>query len=163
MKVGGSISGALFVGVNRSRRVALWRIWGRKPALLFIGLNPSTAAEKIDDPTIRRVARFARENEYGGLFVGNLFDQVTRCPERLNLGTDQTQNDEAIKSMREYCAATLVGWGNFGDLAGNRPAEVLALIGKPVYCLGKTKDGWPRHPLYIRADQPFIEYEGGVS
>ena len=161
MNIGEGISGAVFLGDDRSVRLALWRVWDRgNPALLFIGLNPSTATERQDDPTIRRVARFARERGYGGLFVGNLFAQVTPYPEKLEVGDDQAKNDAALRGMRDLCGATLVGWGTFGDLARTRPAEVLAVVGKPVYCLGKTKDGWPRHPLYIKADTPFEEYGG---
>ena len=158
------LSGAVFLGESRSFRLALWRLWdiSRAP-LLFIGLNPSTAAEALDDPTIRRVARFARERGFGGLFVGNLFALVTPYPKRLEMEHDNQANDAALRQMRAVCSETLVGWGHFGALAGTRPAEVLALVGKPVFCLGTTKDGWPKHPLYIRADTPFYEYERGTK
>jgi len=162
--IGGTISGAVFSESECRRfRFALWRVWDQaKPALLFIGLNPSTATEYQDDPTIVRVARFARENGWGGLFVGNLFDQVTANPGNLDMTRDQASNDEALRQMRGLCSATLAGWGHFGDLARTRPEEVLALVGNPVLCLGKTKDGWPKHPLYLKADTPFITYERGT-
>jgi len=166
MNIGGSISGATFSDGTRRFRVALWRIWDQaKPALLFVGLNPSTATDRQDDPTIRRVARFARERGYGGLFVGNLFSIVSADPTVLWLKPSPElpggPNDTALRRMRELCGATLVGWGHFGYFAGKRPVEVLALVGKPVYCLGKTSGGWPKHPLYLRADTPFVEYERG--
>ena len=164
MNIGETISGAVFLDDDRKFRVALWRIWNRdsKP-LLFVGLNPSTASEFQDDPTIRRVARFARDNGYGGLFVGNLFDQVTPNPDCLDMERDQSMNDVALHNMREMSGATLVGWGHFGDLARNRVGEVLQLLREPLYCLGKTKDGWPRHPLYIAAAKPFERYVRGTK
>ncbi len=169
MKIGGieyddlPISGAVFTDIDRRFRLALWRIWERaKPPLLFIGLNPSRASEYRDDPTIVRVVRFAKENGFGALFVGNLFDQVTPYPSALDIGRDQAANDETLRQMRDLCSEILVGWGALADIFPYRAAEVLKLVGKPVLCLGKTKDGWPRHPLFIPADTPFEEYKGGA-
>lgn len=157
------VTGAVFQGEGRLFRLALWRIWERgKPPLLFVGLNPSTATEYQDDPTIRRVARFAQDWNFGGLFVGNLFSLVTPYPKRLEMEHDHAANDAALRNMKEICGEVLVGWGHFGALAGTRPADVMALVGKPVYCLGTTKDGWPKHPLYLRADTQRIEYERGT-
>lgn len=168
MNIGEGISGAVFSDFNRIFRYALWRIWDKsRSPLLFVGLNPSTATEYQDDPTIVRVARFARDNGYGGLFVGNLFSIVSADPSVLwvkpSFELPGGPNDTAIKRMRELSAATLAGWGNFGDKAGTRPDEVLAIVGKPVFCLGKTKTGQPKHPLYIRASTKFIKYERGTK
>ena len=73
MNIGGSISGALFSDDSRKYRYALWRIWDSSlDTLLFIGLNPSTAAHVQDDPTIRRLVGFAKAWGFGGLYAGNL-------------------------------------------------------------------------------------------
>lgn len=163
MKVGDTISGAIF-SFDRVFRYALWRIWDKsRPALLFIGLNPSAAGEIRDDPTVRRVANYAKEWGYGGLYVGNLFALVSPDPviyihRRPNV---TKQNDTAIKAMRALAADVLVGWGTWGTKTGTRPAEVLALVGDPVYCLVITKNGEPGHPLYLRSGLQKLKYERG--
>lgn len=154
MEIGGSISGALFSDPNRKYRYALWRIWDRsRDKLLFIGLNPSTANDIYDDPTIRRLIGFAKAWGYGGLFAGNLFSLVTSDPEELWMAACTEQplgpNDTAIKQMRELCSMVMVGWGADGQYAEKRPDAVLSLLGEPVYCLRITKSGEPGHPLYL--------------
>ncbi len=58
----------------RRYRYDLWRRWDdSKPFAMFIGLNPSTADETLDDPTIRRCINFAKSWGYGGLCMTNLF------------------------------------------------------------------------------------------
>lgn len=163
MNIGGSISGALFSDNYRHHRFALWRIWDlAKDALLFIGLNPSTANHLQDDPTIRRVAGFAKDWGFGGLFAGNLFSLVSADPRRLFFEASPeltgSPNDQAIKRMRELSTLVLAGWGTWGTNAGTRPAEVLALVGEPVYCLKTTKVGEPTHPLYQPRDSKLVRY-----
>lgn len=161
--IGDSISGALFSGCNKCFRYALWRIWDRNlDNLLFIGLNPSTASEHQDDPTIRRLISFAKGWGFGGLFAGNLFSVVSPDPTVLFFNASVElpggSNDQAIKRMRELSTLALVGWGNWGEKVGLRPAEVLALIGEPVYCLKTTKAGEPIHPLYQPAASKLARY-----
>ena len=128
MNIGEGISGAVFSDSNRRFRYALWRFWqpsGDK--LLFIGLNPSTANDIKDDPTIRCLVRFAKSWGFGGLFAGNLFSLVTANPDVLWHSSSPEQpngpNDVAIKQMREFSAKVMVGWGNEGKNAGTRPRE----------------------------------------
>lgn len=164
MIIGGSISGAMFIGDKRRFRIALWRIWDKSlDALLFIGLNPSNAAQVRDDPTVRRVVNFAKSWGFGGLYVGNLFSLVTPDPVDLFFDTSPElkrngPNDRAIKRMRELSTTVMVGWGNVGQYAVPRPAEVLALVGEPVYCLKATKSGEPSHPLYLPKNSKLIRY-----
>jgi hypothetical protein len=163
MKIGEGISGALFNDSSHMFRYALWRTWeptGHK--LLFIGLNPSTANDTRNDPTIRRLIGFAKSWGFGGLFAGNLFSLVSAYPDVLWLkpASDLSRglNDTAIKRMRELSTKVIVGWGNQGRNAGTRPAEVLALVGEPVYCLKTKKTGEPSHPLYFPRDSKLIRY-----
>ena len=154
MNIGGSISGVLFSDEFHRYRYALWRLWDKsREKLLFIGLNPSTANAIKDDPTIIRCVNFAKLWGYGGLYVGNLFSLVSANPAPLfrapSVELPGGPNDTAIKRMRELSADVLVGWGNEGRNAKTRPYEVLALVGFPVYCLGKTRSGEPKHPLYL--------------
>ena len=51
-------------------RYALSRTWDDKNnTILFIALNPSTADEKNDDPTIRKCINYAKKWGYGSLLV----------------------------------------------------------------------------------------------
>ncbi len=163
MNIGKGISGAVFSDTNRRSRYALWRFWqpsGDK--LLFIGLNPSTANDIKDDPTIRRLISFAKVWGFGGLFAGNLFSLVSPNPDVLWLKPSQEQsngpNDVAIKRMRELSTKVMVGWGNEGGYAMLRPREVLALVGEPVFCIKRTKAGQPGHPLYMPLSSQLIPY-----
>jgi hypothetical protein len=161
--IGSTPMGALFNdGDRRIYRYALWRIWDRsKGVLLFLGLNPSTANEKHNDPTITRLVLFAKGSGYGGLYAGNLVPFISAFPEEMlrhhGLGS-LALNDEAIKKMSEKSERILVGWGEWGRKTGSRPKEVLALLDKPVYCLRVNESGEPRHPLYLPGDCQMIEY-----
>lgn len=160
--IGESISGALFTDY-RKFRYALWRIWERTgDYLLFIGLNPSTANDIKDDPTVRRLVGLAKSWRFGGLFVGNLFSLVTPNPTELFLSSCVEQmngpNDAAIKRMRELSTFAMVGWGNEGQYAGKKPEAVLSLLGEPVYCIKTNKTGEPIHPLYSPLSSKLTRY-----
>ena len=164
MEIGNGISGALFNGESHKFRYALWRIWDRtKQTLLFIGLNPSTANDIKDDPTIRRLVNFAKSWGYGGLYAGNLFSIVSANPDVLFLSSSTEQpdrpNDMAIKQMCDLTSTRLVGWGEWGKNAGKRPDTVLALLGEPVFCLKVNQSGEPCHPLYLPKDTKLIRYK----
>ena len=143
--------GACF-SVNRVYRYLLWRIWDkrRRPAL-FIGLNPSTADETTNDPTIRRCINFATSWNCGGILVANLFAFCATNPadlkqEKHPVGpfTDRVLMDAArMSSFRIAC------WGIHGTLRA-RDAHVRNLLGN-CDCFGTTKNGQPRHPLYLPA------------
>lgn len=163
MNIGEGISGAVFSDSERRYRYALWRIWEKMgDYLFFIGLNPSTANGTKDDPTIRRLIGFAKAWGFGGLYAGNLFSLVSADPYELWVQPSPElpggPNDTAIKRMRELSTLVLVGWGTWGANAGLRPAEVLGLVGEPVYCLKTTKAGEPTHPLYQPLDSKLMRY-----
>ena len=163
MNIGGSISGALFSDENRKYRYALWRIWDKsKEALLFIGLNPSTANDIKDDPTIIRLVGFAKHWGFGGLYAGNLFSIVSAHPRILLTPAAAEKpgglNDVAIKEMNKLCSTVLVGWGEWGKNIGLRPNEVITLVGERTFCLKINKSGEPCHPLYQPRDSKLILY-----
>ncbi len=154
-------SGALFDQSGRYRYL-LWRAWddGARRAA-FIMLNPSTAGAAIDDPTIRRCIAYARAWGYGVLYVGNLFAYRATDPRALYGANDPIgpENDAYLVAIARRCDLIVCAWGVHGAL-GDRGAAVLALLGAiaPVYCFGCTKDGHPRHPLYLRRDAPLTIY-----
>ena len=122
--------------------------------LLLIGLNPSTADATQDDPTIRRCIDFARRWGHSELVVANLFafratrpKDLKNAPEPIGAETDRILLNEAKRASR-----ILVAWGVHGPYK-SRDQEVLSLLAPfALSCLGTTKAGQPRHPLYIRAD-----------
>ena len=128
--------------------------------LLYIGLNPSTADETHNDPTIRRCINFAKSWGYNRLVVVNLFSFRATLPSDLKTTQEPNgpENNQHLLQEAQKASRILVGWGVHGTFLG-RDKEVLELL-RPfeLSCLGRTKAGMPRHPLYIRADtlpQPY--------
>lgn len=137
---------------DRMYRYALWRVWNdSKPKVMFIGLNPSTANELTDDPTIRRVIRFAKDWGYGGVYMMNLFALVTTYPDRLvRAGDPIGDNDKLLIEYSYKCDTIVFAWGSF-DQAYDRSKQIINMFPNG-YALVINKDGSPRHPLYVRAD-----------
>lgn len=139
--------GALFSDC-RKYRYALWRIWDDSlKKVMFIGLNPSTANEETDDPTIRRVKTFAKTWGYGGVYMLNLFTYVTAYPEELmKCGDPLGPADYYLLEYVKKCEKIIFAWGNFKE-AEKRGREVMQMFSG--YMLIKNKNGSPRHPLYV--------------
>lgn len=137
-------------------RYALWRRWSDAPPVLFIMLNPSTADETQDDPTIRRCMAFARRWGHGGIVVGNLFALRSPHPADLRTCADPIgpDNDAWLTRLAQDCTAVVGAWGNHGTFM-NRGQEVAARFPN-LRCLGLTKRLQPRHPLYVPADAPLV-------
>ena len=105
---------------------------------------------------------FAKSWSFGGLFVGNLFSLISPNPAPLFLGESPElpggPNDAALLNMRLLSTVVMVGWGDFGQYAGTRPAEVLALVSEPVHCIKMNQSGEPSHPLYLPGNSKLIRY-----
>lgn len=142
-------------------RYSLLREWDTNaPRVAFVMLNPSSADAITDDPTLRRCIRFAQSWGYGSLEVVNLFAYRTTKPAELNLVKDPigSENDRYLKEAFTLADLIIVAWGTRGILR-NRSREVLDfLTGFEVYCLGTTKKGCPRHPLYLKSNTKPIYY-----
>lgn len=144
----------------RKYRYSLTREWDSDGEMvMFIALNPSTADDRIDDPTIRRCIGFAKQWGFGRLVVTNLFGFRSSDPESLRLVADPVgpENDDAIVRFGEAASRVVLAWGIHGGLL-ERDREVLRLIDRP-YCLGLTKDGAPRHPLYLPGETALIRFK----
>ena len=143
----------------RKYRYALSRTWnGKKKTILFIGLNPSTANEKIDDPTIRRCINYAQNWGYGSLLMVNLFAYRATIPSELKnvknpIGND---NDLHIIELSKKADIAVAAWGNEGSLL-NRDKEVKKILPN-LMCLKINKSGQPAHPLYQKKDLKLIKY-----
>ena len=141
-------------------RYTLDRWWGNDGvSAVFVMLNPSTADADQDDPTIRRCLGFARAWQCDYLTVVNLFALRSTDPAALLAHPDPIgpENDDAIMKAVACADYVVAAWGVHGSIRG-RGVAVRQLILKPLRCLGLTKSGHPRHPLYVRADQPLIDY-----
>lgn len=147
-------NGAIF-SECRTCRYALWRIWDKsKPLVMFIGLNPSTANESDDDPTIRRVKKFAFDWNYGGIYMMNLFAYITAYPEEIKKSYNLI-NDYWLTKMSLKCNRIIFSWGSFEE-AKERAKEVVRMFNG--YALKINKDGSPKHPLYVKSDIKLIKY-----
>lgn len=144
-------SGALFSDCGKYRFV-LWRTWDdNKPKIMFIGLNPSTANEETDDPTIRRVKNFSHSWGFGGLYMLNLFTFVSSNPEDLKIcSKPDFLADWYLKVYQDQVEKIIFAWGSFPE-ASQRAERVIQMFPQG-YALVINKDGSPRHPLYVKGD-----------
>ena len=136
-------------------RYSLSRTWDKSLSrVLFIGLNPSTADDQCDDPTVRRCIGFAQSWGYGGLMLVNLFAYRTTNPSGLTEVDDPIgpDNNHWIAVEQARVDRVVAAWGNNGVLL-NRDEAVLESLTQAL-CLGITKAGCPRHPLYLAAKTP---------
>lgn len=154
-------------------RYSLTREWGDGPKLPVVMLNPSTADATKNDPTIRRLAGpggFALREGYAGLIVANLFAFRATDPESMANASDPIgpQNDDVLEGMAVQAALSgvpvLCAWGAHW-MAPPRAYVVTSLMreaGARLVCLGLTKSGAPRHPLYVEGGAPFLPFGGGA-
>lgn len=139
-------------------RYHLARRWGDGGSLLYILLNPSTATEVRNDPTIERCERRARALGHGGFAVVNLFAYRATRPADLRRAGDPIgpDNDAQLMAAASGAGRILCGWGAHGTLLGRGPEveQLLRGAGHELWHLGRTQAGAPRHPLYVAYAQP---------
>ena len=137
---------------DRIYRYVLWREWDmlNSAYAMFIGLNPSTADETQDDPTIRRCIGFAKEWGFGSLCMTNLFAFRATKPEDMKKSVDPVgqDNDYWLKECGSNAGRIIAAWGTHGCFM-NRDYSIMTTV-KNLKCLGKTKTGFPKHPLYLK-------------
>lgn len=135
-------------------RYSLTRIWdvGGKRAN-FLMLNPSTATEVQNDPTVERCERRARALGYGAFQVTNIFAWRATDPRDMRAVADPVgpDNDQHILDAAHWADDVIAAWGTHGAHLGRGPAvaTLLQAAGVPLHHLGLSKDGHPKHPLYI--------------
>ena len=149
------------LSTDRAYRYALRRYWGN-PAngyAVFIGLNPSTADETQDDPTIRRCIRFAQDWGFGGLCMANIFAFRATQPEDMKSAPDPIGPENNFYLVQSALGAGVVvaAWGVHGTYL-NRGDWVRKLLPNLHY-LRLTKDGHPGHPLYLPANSKPVKWE----
>lgn len=135
-------------------RYSLTRIWepdGKR--VLFVMLNPSTATEVQNDPTVERCERRARHLGYGAFRVTNIFAWRATDPRDLRKAAEPVgpDNDTALIEGATWANDIIAAWGVHGahQARGEMVAKVLKAQQTPLYHLGLSKHGHPRHPLYL--------------
>lgn len=125
--------------------------------ILLVMLNPSTATDTVNDPTITRCMRFSRAWGFDRLMVVNLFSLRSTDPSAL-YGDETAEGDPenltTILQVARDAHRIVCAWGAHGALRG-RAAHVVAELrrdGHQLHALKLTKDGQPGHPLYLRSD-----------
>ena len=179
MKINLSSSSDAIISKDGKYRYALWRHWEEKKLILIVVmLNPSTADAIVNDPTIIRVINFAKKFGFGGVLVLNLFALRSMYPKDLLTCKDPV-GPKNNKYFDKYLAKfwqiyqyfgpvdnepievpVLCAWGAGGYLNG-QDKVVLGWLRKhnvTPYCLGTTKQGHPKHPLYISNDTEMIKF-----
>ena len=149
----GCVSVARYSDCERYR-YDLTRTWEPSgPKALFVMLNPSTASELANDPTVARVESRARRMSFGAYRVCNLFAWRATRPDQL-LGASAPvgpENDEVLAEACRWADQVICAWGNHGELS-SRGTEVESLLRRttgPLFHLGLTQKGHPKHPLYL--------------
>lgn len=146
----------------RLYRYTLWREWDlmNSQYAMFIGLNPSTADETKDDPTIRRCIDFAKQWGCGALCMTNLFAFRATNPKVMMAQSSPIghENDNWLACCARDARFIVAAWGNKGRFLG-RDEEVLKIVDN-LDCFGLTKEGCPSHPLYLPKNSQLVSLNG---
>lgn len=169
------ISTSAVVSECGAYRYRLGRVWDKSlPEVAWCMLNPSTADADDDDPTIRRCVGLSQSWGYGGIVVVNLFAMRATDPKELKRATSPVgpDNNQHIRDVVDSVRRVIVAWGSVVTSLDkpsirNRDAAVLTLLRRSealfVGHVGLTKDGHPRHPLYVKGDirpEVFVRTDG---
>lgn len=161
-----------YAHIDGPYRYWLERDWWQRGAphgdlslLIFVMLNPSTADGEVDDPTIRRCIGFARREGAQMIHVVNLYAlratnpaELLTHPDPVGIGNDAILRSVAASRDRHRC---VVAWGAHHMVTPARTrilTDVAHQEGTTLWCLGTTKSGAPRHPLYVKADAPLMPW-----
>ncbi|GAA3856772.1 DUF1643 domain-containing protein [Celeribacter arenosi] len=139
-------------------RYSLMRTWDDAgPKALFMMLNPSTATEVQNDPTVERCERRARALGFGAFCVTNIFAWRDTDPRKMRAALDPVgpENDATLLEFAGWADRVICAWGTHGAHLDRGMAVERLLRGRglPLYHLGLSKAGHPKHPLYIAYEQ----------
>lgn len=148
-----AISEAVYSECERYR-YALTRVWdANSKRVTFVMLNPSKANEVSNDPTVERCERRARALGYGAFRVTNIFAWRDTDPMAMRKAKrpEGPDNPRVLREAAIWADDIIAAWGAHGSHREQGPkiAALLKAMDTPLYHLGLTKDGHPRHPLYI--------------
>lgn len=148
----------------RQYRYRLVIRWSEGDLLTVIGLNPSTADEVLDDPTLRRVKGFARDMGLAGVQMLNAFAWRSTDPSVLPKIADPVGPENTLANLaawiREHSPYAVAAWGT--KIMPERERELLTL--SDLHCFRHTKAGKPEHPLYLPAElRPVPLHSAGTT
>lgn len=151
---------------DRVYRYTLEHSWNGlfpKKAIQWIGLNPSTANEHDLDPTLRRIKAFSTAWGYNAFVMTNLFAFRATDPKDMMaaLSPIGSRNDVLLSDTLDLCDKHVVAaWGTGGSYMDRDKTvtKLLQAFGAKVVCLGLSKEGHPRHPLYVKGDVEPVRY-----
>lgn len=139
----------------RTYRYTLERRWADGAPCVFIMLNPSTATESENDPTNRRTMTFAQQWGFGSVIAVNEFAFRATDPKHMKAAADPVgpENDRILRETCAKAGGIVCAWGVHGRHR-DRDLDVVTMLSyrtekPPLQCLGFTKAGDPRHPLYV--------------
>ncbi len=164
--------GGAVISTDGKYRYELWRRWdsllNKRRVCRFIMLNPSTADQTTDDATIRKCRSFAAQWGYTVLVVHNLFALRATDPAELRKAADPVgeATNAYLECFKDEYEITVAAWGAHGGLLGRDQIakQLLRNAGVQVFCLGLTKNGQPRHPLYLPLKQSLMPFDlGGAA
>jgi len=126
----------------------------------FVMLNPSTADVQLDDPTTRRAVAFAQRFDCRKYLAVNLFALRSTDPKGLKAVDDPVgpKNDAYLLAAAQWADEMIVAWGAGGEYLGRNKKVIKLLNGRHLWCLGRTKHGHPRFPLYLAKATDFEQF-----
>lgn len=169
---------AEFRGDNREHRLTLERVWGEATAYaLWLGMNPSGAESDVDDLTVLKEQRWTR-NMHLSASLSHLGLAQPLCRYiKMNVGTyrwtDSTSLDQIkvplvhpdnlplTRTLAAEAAVIVLAIGNPPEALTAAACEVLDALQadqRHAVCLGKTKDGWPKHSSRLGYATPFEDF-----
>lgn len=162
-----AVSDAWISGCGQYRYM-LTRRWDERPTAWWVMLNPSTADAELDDPTIRRCIAFSKREGCGALAVLNLYALRATDPAELDRHHDPQgpENSNLLVAASQEArtgALVVVAWGAHPMAARGAKRVERMFQATGAKCLGITKKGQPRHPLYVRGDQPLVPWRWGAQ
>jgi hypothetical protein len=152
---------------SHTRRYALTRVWDKDGLpMIFAMCNASTADETSDDATIRKCIGFAKRRGRGAIVAVNASSFISTDPKRLLTAPDLCDdlNFEVLKAVFAVPGDRVAAWGAWPITIQRRLIRGIMWIkqlGSPLLCLGKTKEGHPRHPSRIGYDAKLIYLNDG--
>jgi hypothetical protein len=155
--VSGGVESLAVYSKDEAHRFVLTRRWAPGPGLLFIMLNPSKATELANDPTVERCEQRARRWGWPAFSAANVFAFRATLPADLKRARDPVGagNDAVLAGLARQAGRVICAWGVHGAHLGRGPAVAALLRGEGIglWHLGLTRDGQPRHPLYLPYDR----------
>jgi hypothetical protein len=164
----GMTGDAEFYGEDDQYRLWLLRNWSGgidTPIVLWIGMNPSTADARVNDPTISRIIEFSRSFGYRACVICNVMDYRATHPADLcreSVVPSSDKNVETIVRLAKVAREVILCHGLVPKALQKYAAAAVAALRSHrinLHCMGRTATGSPRHPLYLRSDtqpEPFL-------